>query len=410
MHEKVVEISRHFLRIKNHKYRRYLICSKNFTHRISVIVGQRGVGKTTTLIQLLLEKVKGDRLSPQILYVQADHFALDQLSLYEIAEQFDQFGGKWLAIDEIHKYPNWSKELKSIYDTFPNLSLFVSGSSALEIYRGSHDLVRRAASYSMVGLSFREYLEIRTQTKFPSLSLQEICENHERLTEKLYEKMNDLSLKVLPIFQDYLETGYYPYFFELQDKKTYQITLEQNLHITIESDLAAIYPQLSGVSIQKIKQLLIYIANSAPFIPNWKKIMQALNIGDIRTLQGYFKNLEDARLIKLVSKASQKFSQLKSSDKIYLDNPNQFFAISSNNPDLGTIREIFFLNSVALEKQTRVAKSGDFVVNQEYLFEIGGKNKSYNQIKDKENAFLVCDGIEHGFKNKIPLWLFGFLY
>lgn len=410
MFEKILEISRHFLKIKNSSYRRYFIKNIDLKHRMSILTGQRGVGKTTTLIQHLLDKVEGDRFDKKILYVQADHFALGKTPLYEIAEEFSLLGGKWLAFDEIHKYPDWSKELKSIYDTFPDLTLLISGSSALEIYKGSHDLIRRAASYSMQGLSFREYLELSLQTRLPAYSLDELCKHHEKIAESILHELQSINQKVLPLFYDYLKVGYYPYFFELNDPKIYQMTLEQNLHQTIESDLTAIYPHLTGTSVKKMKQLLTFIANAVPFTPNWKKILNLLEIGDIRTLKNYFKHLEDASLVSSLSKATKKMHQLELPDKLYLNNPNQLYAISSDTPQVGTLREIFFLNSLFFQPKIGLPKEGDFIVNEQYLFEVGGKNKSFNQIKDDSNGYLACDSLEFGIGNKIPLWLFGFLY
>ncbi len=413
MYEKLQEISHQFLKVKNLPYERYFIRTTKLAHRMSMIVGPRGVGKTTTLVQLLLKKVGGDRFDPRILYIQADHFVLGNLSLYEIAEQFQMQGGKWLAIDEIHKYPEWSKELKSIYDTFPDLNLFVSGSSALEIYRGTHDLIRRSACYLMQGLSFREYLELLHGIELPAYTLKELCQNHLKIADSILQQMGTIQKKMIPEFNSYLKVGYYPYFFEIQDPDVYKITLEQNFHMTIESDLAAVYPHLNGNSVGKIKQLLTFIANSVPFVPNWSKIAHALDIGDMRTLKAYFSHLKDARLIQSISKASEKLAQLESPDKVYLDNTNQLFAISSSDPERGTVRETFFLSMLAQKHDVRLPIDGDFLVYLEsgnHLFEVGGKNKSFKQIQSHADAFLVIDDMEMGAGNRIPLWLFGFLY
>jgi len=375
-----------------------------------MIVGPRGVGKTTTLVQTLLDFVGGDRFDPRILYIQADHFLMGSTSLYEIAEQFQNMGGKWIVFDEIHKYPNWSIELKSIYDTFQELKIFASGSSALEIHKGSHDLARRASIHSMQGMSFREYLELAHQIELSSYEIDEICEKHERLADCVVKELKKKDLNVLPEFIRYLKIGYYPYFYEIQDEAIYKMTLEQNVHTTIEADLAAIYPQLTGISIQKIKKLLSFIANAVPFMPNWNHIMAALEIGDLRTLKTYFSHLEDAGMIKSISKATKKFSQLESPSKIYLDNPNQLYAISSTLPEKGTVRETFFLNAVSQKHQVRMPINGDFLVDGKYLFEVGGKKKSFDQIKSEPNSFIACDETERGIGSKIPLWLFGFLY
>lgn len=410
MYEKIVEISQQFLKIKNSPYQRYFIRKNKLAHRMSMILGQRGVGKTTTLVQLLLKAVGGDRFDPRILYVPADHFALGNASLYEIAEQFQMHGGKWLAIDEIHRYPNWSEELKSIYDTFADLTIFVSGSSALQIHKGSHDLIRRSASYTMQGLSFREYLEMMHGLELPSYSLEEIGQNHQKIADALINKLGENNLKTIPEFNKYLKIGYYPYYFEINDVDAYKITLEQNFHMTIESDLAAIYPHLTGGSEKKIKQLLTFIAAAAPFTPNWQKIMQILEIGDLRTLKSYFSHLKDACLINFISKASTKLSKLESSDKVYLDNTNQLFAIASKDPDRGTIRETYFLTMLSQNHTVELPIDGDFLIDHQYLFEVGGKNKSFTQVKSHSNAYLALDDIELGIGNKIPLWLFGFLY
>jgi predicted AAA+ superfamily ATPase len=407
MYEKIVELSHLFLKVKNSPYRRYFIRKHSFAHRMSIILGQRGVGKTTTLVQLLLEESGGDRFDPRILYVQADHFALGSLSLYEIAEKFQMHGGKWLAIDEIHKYPDWSKELKSISDTFIHLKLFVSGSSALQIYKGTHDLIRRSASYTMQGLSFREYLELTHGLELPSYSLDEICQNHQKIADEL---MNKLPFKVIPEFNKYLKVGYYPYYFEINDPDAYKITLEQSFHMTIESDLAAIYPHLVGSSEKKIKQLLMFIATAVPFTPNWQKIMQILDIGDLRTLKSYFSHLEEACLVHSISKASNKLSKLESPDKVYLDNTNQLFAISSKDPDKGNVRETYFLTMLSQNHTITLPMEGDFLIDEHYLFEVGGKNKGFTQVKSHPHSYLALDDLELGVGNKIPLWLFGFLY
>jgi len=410
MLDELRKLSQNFLRLKNSTYRRYFIQSNPFKHRLSLLLGQRGVGKTTTLVQYLMDKASQDLYNSSILYVQADHFLVGTTSVYEIAEQFHAMGGKFLALDEIHKYPNWSQELKSIYDTFPKLTVVASGSSALQMHKGSHDLARRAIKYQMFGLSFREYLEIRFTLEFPTYSLLEILQNHERLAANIIHLCEGQNQKILPLFQHYTSCGYYPYFFELPNEELYFITLEQNLHTTIEVDLAAIHPHLSGTSINKLKQLLIFIAKEVPFTPNWNKIKETLEIGDVRTVKIYFQYLQDAYLIRSVSKGSKKLSHIDSSGKIYLDNPNQMRALSTGNHNMGTQRELFFLDMVSLKHDVTQALKGDFLIDGKHLFEIGGRKKSFEQIKGEKNAFLACDDMESGIGAKIPLWLFGFLY
>ncbi len=404
------KLSQEFIKLKNSPYRRYFIRSNPFKHRLSLLLGQRGIGKTTTIVQFLLDQVAQNIYDSSILYVQADHFLVGSLSLYEIADEFQKMGGKYLGFDEIHKYPNWSQELKSIYDTFPKLTVVASGSSALQMYKGSHDLARRAIKYSMVGLSFREFLEMLLGMNLSSYSLAEILTNHESIASEIIEKIEAKEEKILPLFQRYQSHGYYPYFFELPNEELYLITLEQNVHSTIEGDLASIYPHLTGSTIQKLKQLLVFIAKSVPFTPNWGNIKEALEIGDIRTLKTYFQYLEDASLIRCLAKGTHKLNHVGHAGKIYLDNPNQMHALCFGNHNAGTLREIFFLDMLSVHHQINLPPAGDFLVDGKDLFEIGGRNKSFSQIAGSLNSFVARDNEERGAGSKIPLWLFGFLY
>lgn len=410
MLEELQNLSLRFLDIKNQKYRRYFIQNTQLSQRLSMIVGQRGIGKTTTLIQYLLDYANQDRFNSSILYIQADHFVMGNTSLYEVTESFNNFGGKLLAIDEIHKYSNWSLELKSIYDTFPEVKIIASGSSALEVQKGTHDLSRRAVVYHLQGLSFREYLELYYDLSLGTYSLEDIIKNHVRISNDIISEIKNTPKKILPHFKDYLNFGVYPFYREVKDLSLFQILLEQNMHVTIESDLVSIYPHLSGSSLKKIKQLLSFVSQSVPFVPNWNKIKSIVDVIDIRTLKTYFKYLEDAELIKTISKASQKMQKLESAEKIYLNNPNQMYALSFNHCNLGTIRETFFLNSLSSKHELNLPLYGDFLVDDQWLFEIGGAKKGFEQVKEAKDAYLACDDIETGMGNKIPLWLFGFLY
>ncbi|HXH55634.1 MAG TPA: AAA family ATPase [Gammaproteobacteria bacterium] len=410
MFEELQNLSYRFLDIKNQKYRRYFIQNTQLSQRLSMLIGQRGIGKTTTLIQYLLDFAKQDRFDPSILYIQADHFVMGNTSLYEITDSFHKLGGKLIAFDEIHKYENWSLELKSIYDTFPDIKIIASGSSALEIQKGSHDLSRRAIIHHLHGLSFREYLELHYDLSLQPYALDEILKNHIRISNDIISAIQDSGKKILSHFMDYLNYGFYPFYREVENLPIFQVLLEQNMHTTIESDLVAIYAHLTGNSLKKIKQLLSFIAQSVPFIPNWKKIKSIVDISDDRTLKTYFKYLEDAELIQTISKATEKLNKLEISEKIYLNNSNQMFALSFNNCNIGTVRETFFLNTLSALYDISLPTQGGFLVNNQFLFEIGGRKKGFQQLKDLKNAFLACDDIETGIGNKIPLWLFGFLY
>lgn len=401
-------LSRQYLETKNKLYCRKNLLENYFKSRFTIIVGQRGIGKTTLIVQKLLQFVNNNLFAKNILYVPADHFLVSTNSLYEIAESFYQQGGQLIAFDEIHKYRNWSQELKSICDTFPNLKIIVSGSSALEIHKGSHDLSRRAIVYSLKGFSFREYLEINSDMVLPSYTLEEILTQHEPITQQVLTQLG--GKKILAEFKQYLRIGYYPYYLEISNEELFFITLDQNFHTTVESDLPAIYPALTGNSTYKMKQLLSFIAANVPFTPNLKQLKILLEIGDERTLKTYFKYLEDTSMIRQVSNASKKLHKIERTEKIYLDNPNQLIALSLGKHNIGTIRELFFLTMLKEQHEISIPKTGDFLVDHIWLFEIGGKKKTFAQIKDQAHAYLVCDDIEIGIRNKIPLWLFGFLY
>jgi predicted AAA+ superfamily ATPase len=409
--EELFRLSQNFIRINSREYVRYFLKTNALKSRFSIIVGQRGVGKTTAIIQHILFSYKNDIFTNKALYIQADHFLVGGHSLYEIAERFYNLGGEMICFDEIHKYRNWSTELKSIYDTFPNLTIVSSGSSALEIYRGSGDLSRRAVVYRMFGMSFREFLELELGIDFKTAGLEDIVRNHQRIADGVVVAVEKKGKKILALFKSYLEYGYYPYFKEYKNKDIFYITLEQNIHTTLESDLIAIYPSLSGNSINKIKKLLAIIASSVPFTPDLKNLKTALDVGDERTLKTYLKHLEDAGIIQTVSKSGRGLRELEKPEKIYLNNPNLIHAISSRLPvETGNLRETFFLNLTGALHKVSSPSQGDFLVDGRYIFEVGGKSKGFSQIKGIKNSFLAVDNIEIGIGNRIPLWIFGFLY
>ncbi|MBU0994980.1 MAG: AAA family ATPase [Proteobacteria bacterium] len=369
------------------------------------------MGKSTAIIQYMISRVANDLLSERILYIPVDHFIVAQRSLFEIAEAFYQYGGELLCFDEIHKYPAWSKELKSIYDSFTNLKIIASGSSAMEIEKGSHDLSRRAIVYRMAGLSFREFLELSHGIELPELSLASILNHHEKLAFQVIDQLSAKGKKILPEFRDYLKHGYFPFIQEYQSESIYFIALEQGLHTTIESDLLSIYPGLTGASINKLKKLFSIIAESAPMIPDMKRLKNIIEVGDERTLKNYLKYLEDAKVISCLYKSGKGLKSLEKPAKIYLNNTNQAYAICpEQNANIGTIREIFFSNILMEGNRVTIPLKGDFRVNERYVFEVGGKGKSFTQIKDIPESYLALGDIETGVANKIPLWLFGFLY
>jgi predicted AAA+ superfamily ATPase len=411
MLDDIFKLSRDFLKTFNKPYRRYFLEKYPLASRFSIITGQRGVGKTTAMIQKILSENDDDILTKNALYVPVDHFIVGGRSLYEIAEEFYNLGGEMICFDEIHKYAGWSGELKSIYDTLQKLTILASGSSAMEIQKGSHDLSRRAVVYPMTGLSFREYIDLAAGIKTESLALKTILKEHEKLSYDIITAIESKNKKILALFKNYIQFGYFPYFTEFDDIPLYYITLEQSIRTTIESDLLSIYPTLNGSSIKKIKRLLAVIAKFAPFTPDLKRLKRIVGIGDERTLKNYLKYLEDGGVILSLTKSGSGLGSLEKPDKIYLNNPNQIYAISSKGKEnIGNIRETFFINMLSVMHKVSMPKKGDFYIDNKYTFEIGGKNKSFEQIKDINDSFLAIDDIETGIGNKIPLWLFGFLY
>ncbi len=401
-------LSEQLLGVLYRPYARYFIKKHSFEHRITIIRGQRGVGKSTVVAQLLCQLDLPER---KILYVPVDHFLVKNYSLYEIAEAFALQGGLYLGFDEIHKYSNWSQELKSIYDTFPQLHVFASGSSAFAIHRGSHDLSRRAVIYTLQGMSFREYLEIHHGLELPPIEFEALLSQHEIFSREIVQALHKASLNVLSVFSDYLKYGYYPYSLEFPDKTVFYLTVEQNLHTVLESDLPAIHPTLSGASVDKMKRLLGFLSTHVPFTVDLKELKNILDIADERTLKQYMNIIEEAGIISLLHKNDKKMSGLKKADKIYPDNTCQLYALSANQSvDKGTLREVFFISMLKAHYEVHLPQIGDFLIDKKYTIEVGGKNKDLGQIKNISHAYLALDDIEQGYQQKIPLWLFGFLY
>ncbi len=405
--------SRDFININNLEYKRYFIKTKNLEHRLSIIIGSRGIGKTTTVAQYIKEQYKNS----EALYVNLDDIEnTSKYTMIQIAEEFVLNGGKLLCFDEIHKYQNWSAELKNIYDRFDKLKIIATGSSALEINKGSHDLSRRAIVYNMVGMSFREFLELHHGYKFDTFVLEDILSNHIDIATKIKDTIEQNNQKIIPLFKDYLKHGYYPYFLSMPNEVLFFQTLQQNINVSIESDLLNIYPKLNGNSVKKIKMLLSVIIKSVPFEPKISALKKAADIKDDRTLKDYLSKLDDAGLIKLLMQNSLSMKAFDKPEKIFLANPNLMY---TKKPNIGNLRETFFVNQLDNYYKNKqsfnddgifASKQGDFYCEEKYTFEIGGKNKGFEQIKDIPSSYVASDDLEVGIGNKIALWLFGFLY
>ena len=401
-----------FVKLNNLKYKRYFAKQSHFEHRLSILIGARGIGKSVTLAQYMSDF----DIQKKALYISLDDILANDINLYEIAQNFYLHGGKLLCLDEIHKYSNWSQELKNIYDNFQDLKVIASGSSALEIEKGSFDLSRRAIVYNMVGMSFREFLELNYSLKLESYTLDDILKNHIDISMDIIEKLKTVDKKVLDTFKEYLRYGYYPYFTNFENKALFFKTLKQNINTTIERDLLNIYPSLTGRSIKKIKQLLAIIMQNVPFTPTISTLKKDIEVKDDRTLKEYLYYLDKSSLIKLFMKNSMSMKNIDKPQKLYLENTNLMYI---TNPNIGNVRETFFVNQLSnyylVNEQIDFkgifsSKVGDFILEEKYIIEVGGAKKSFKQVKDIENSFVVADDIEIGFGNKIPLWLFGFLY
>ena len=358
--------------------------------RLVAILGARGVGKTT----LLLQHIKLYDREDESLYVTADDFYFTKYRLFDMAYQFYNLGGKKLYIDEIHKYKDWSKELKLVYDYHPELNIVFTGSSVLDINKGASDLSRRAVMYQMQGLSFREYLQLFHHISSEVYTLQDMVTH----------KVDIPGLEhPLPLFHEYLQTGYYP--FALEDD--YDIRLRQIINLTLESDI----PQFADMNVatgRKLKQLLAIIAKSVPFKPNFSSIAKVLEISR-NNISDYCLYIEEAGLIAQLRDATGGVRGLGKVDKIYLDNTNLIYNLAQENSNIGNVRETFFLNQTRAVSDVVTSPVSDFLIDK-MTFEIGGKKKGQKQIQGIEKGFIVKDDIEQGFMNVIPLWQFGMGY
>ncbi len=396
MLDKLYEKSNQILKLQNYVYKRYFFHTVNFNDKMVGILGSRGVGKTTVIIQYLSLL---DLPQSKKLYFSADSIITSSVSLYDIADEFSKSGGKVLAIDEIHKYKDFEKELKEIYD-FLDLKVIFSGSSALQLEHKKADLSRRAVLYRVKGLSFREFLELKLDIKFKSYSLKELLEKHTDIASEITSQ-----IKPFEYFKEYLQYGYFPYYFE--NSETYSIKLEETVNTVIESDLPIIF-NIEPQSIQKLKQLVNLICSSKPYELNITNLSKKIGINR-NTLYQYIHYLTMGNIFSALRGKTKGDNIFTKPQKLYLNNPNLSFSYCQSN-EIGTIREQFFLNMLNQGHDLSYPKVGDFLVDEKYTFEIGGKNKSFEQIKNIENSFIVADDIEMGFGNKLPLWLFGFLY
>ncbi|GJM65031.1 ATPase AAA [Persicobacter diffluens] len=376
------------------QFTRYLDQEIDWSSRMTAIVGARGVGKTT----LILQRILNHHQLQEVLYVKVDDLYFTENKLLDLAIQFEATGGKYLFIDEVHKYPNWSQELKDIYDYIPNLTVVFTGSSILDIYKGNADLSRRVVTYHMHGLSFREYMMMVRKEELPVFTLEQV------LNHQYQEWLLKSDLRPLMHFKHYIEHGYYPFFQEPR----FPDRLSNVINLILEVDI----PQFAGLqagTIIKLKTLLYLLSKNVPFKPNASKLAELIRVSR-PVFADLMVFLEKAGLTMSLRNPAEGIKSLRKVEKLYLQNASLMSVIASNAPDIGNIRETFFMNQLQVKHQVEASSNADFWIDGQYTFEIGGKNKTQKQIQGLEHAFVVKDDIEYGEGRVIPLWAFGMLY
>ena len=370
----------------------------DWNNRLIGIKGSRGIGKSTLLLQYIKKNFKPNN---QILYASLDNFYFSENKLYHLADDFQKKGGQTLVLDEVHRYNDWSTEIKNIYDDFPNLQIIFTGSSMLHLQKAKADLSRRAVMYEMKGLSFREFIYFENKIKLPKYDIKDIITNHIEIAIDIVTKFKPLAL-----FENYLNYGYYPYY--LENKKSFHQKLTETVLTVLEVDIPQ-FEHIQTSNIIYLKRLLHIISNSVPFKPNMHVLSERTGIS-LNTMKTYLKYLSETNLILALEHPNKGINTLNKPEKIYLENPNLMYNLAGENANIGTIRETFFFNQTSKLNTVNPSASADFYINDLYTFEVGGKNKQQKQIANIDNSFVVKDNIEIGSENTIPLWLFGLLY
>lgn len=375
------------------KVKRLIYGDIQWNERLIILLGYRGVGKTTLMLQRLSE------VGEQGIYFSMDDLFFETNRLVTVVEQLYSLGLRTFFIDEVHRYSFWSKDLKQLYDDYEDIQLVATGSSILEVSKGQEDLSRRAIVYQLQGLSFREYLQFEKNRTISPLDLETILERHFEISADLAEQF---SLK--KDFNNYLKYGYFPFYKE--NKSVYYQKLAETINLVIDIDIAP-FEELNYGTVRTLKKLLYVISQSVPFVPNITKLSEQLE-APRNTILRLLDLLHKARIIKLLHAQNEKMNYLKKPEKIFMENTNFMYLFAEGKANIGSVRETFFFNQLAEKHRVTASQWGDFMVNDKYIFEVGGANKDFKQIKGIPNSYLAVD-LENGTGNKIPLWLFGML-
>jgi hypothetical protein len=398
MIEKLIEIQLSLVnRIEKFTFKRYLFDKINWQNSLIGIIGARGVGKTTLLLQYYRDNFSS---AQECLYFSADNINVINQGLYNIAEEFFKYGGRVLLIDEIHKYPNWQLELKNLYDSFPKKKIIFSGSSTINILKGKADLSRRVIFYSLPGLSFREFLKLRLDKEYEVIEFKQLLKNHMKIADKISSQ-----LPVLKYFIEYLKFGYYPFFREGID--SYYHKLNNVIEKIFYEDIPTVF-KVKLPAIYNLKRIFYLVATSQPFIPNISKLSSQLGISK-EFIYTYIEELEKANLFTLLYPRTKGLKLVRKPQKIYLENTNLFHLIEREKGfgiESGSLRETFFLNQLGKVLKLFYSEEADFLDSKGRKYEIGGRRKQ----TFSSDIIYALDGLTVGFKNRIPLWLFGFLY
>lgn len=388
--DRLYETMHRLLASTTSNFHRYVYDRINWDNRMLGLVGPRGVGKTT----LFLQHIKHAGQLEHTLFVSADNLYFSDHTLFDTAETFNKNGGIYFYIDEVHKYSGWSRELKAMYDAFPDLHVYFTGSSILDIERGEADLSRRAPKYSMQGLSFREFLAMRYEIEIPALYLEDI------LAHKAVIPGVD---HPLVYFKEYLVSGYYPF----GQDPDFSIELGQVINRTLEVDIPQ-FANMTAATGRKLRKLLALISTLAPFKPSMTKLASQIEVSR-NNLEDYLLFIEKAGMIAQLREVSTSINGLGKVEKVYLDNTNILNTLSDSAPDVGTVRETFFFNQMRVNQEVTSSPISDFQIG-DHTFEVGGKSKGQKQIREATQGYVVKDDIEYGHGNVIPLWAFGLNY